>query len=31
MSHIAIQEMIDGEVVEWMERVSSEQYETGRR
>ncbi|MGH7587163.1 MAG: (R)-mandelonitrile lyase [Gemmatimonadota bacterium] len=31
MSHIAIQEMTDGEVVEWMERVSSEQYETGRR
>ena len=27
MSHIAIQEALDGEVVEWMEKVSGEQYE----
>lgn len=26
MTHIAIQEMLDGEVVEWMEQVSDEQY-----
>ncbi len=27
MSHIAIQERVDGEVVEWLEKVSDEQYE----
>ncbi|MDX6695524.1 MAG: hypothetical protein QOF02_3127 [Blastocatellia bacterium] len=26
MSHIAIQEMLDGKNVEWMEKVSDEQY-----
>ncbi|HYY56503.1 MAG TPA: cupin domain-containing protein [Pyrinomonadaceae bacterium] len=28
MSHIAIQEALDGKVVEWMEKVSDEQYLT---
>ena len=27
MTHIAIQEQFDGEVVEWMEKVSDEQYQ----
>jgi len=27
MTHIAIQEKLDGKVVEWMEHVSDEQYE----
>jgi quercetin dioxygenase-like cupin family protein len=27
MTHIAIQEQLDGKVVEWMEQVSDEQYE----
>jgi len=26
MTHIAIQEYLDGKVVEWMEQVSDEQY-----
>jgi quercetin dioxygenase-like cupin family protein len=26
MSHIAIQEALDGKVVEWMEKVSDEHY-----
>lgn len=26
MMHIAIQEALDGKVVEWMEKVSDEQY-----
>ncbi|WP_315821255.1 cupin domain-containing protein [Paraflavitalea speifideaquila] len=26
MTHIAIQENLDGKVVEWMEKVSDEQY-----
>ncbi len=26
MTHIAIQERLDGKVVEWMEKVSDEQY-----
>jgi hypothetical protein len=26
MTHIAIQERLDGKVVEWMEQVSEEQY-----
>ncbi|HMQ59049.1 MAG TPA: cupin domain-containing protein [Flavilitoribacter sp.] len=29
MSHIAIQEELDGEVVTWMEHVSDEQYNPG--
>jgi quercetin dioxygenase-like cupin family protein len=28
MTHIAIQEALDGKVVEWMEKVSDEQYES---
>lgn len=27
MTHVAIQEQLDGKVVDWMERVSDEQYE----
>jgi quercetin dioxygenase-like cupin family protein len=27
MTHIAIQEQLDGKVVEWMEKVSDQQYE----
>ena len=27
MTHIAIQENVDGKVVDWMEHVSDEQYE----
>ena len=27
MTHIAIQEQLDGKVVEWMEQVSDEQYQ----
>ncbi len=30
MTHIAIQEQLNGQVVEWMEKVSDEQY-SGRR
>jgi len=26
MSHIAIQEALDGKVVEWMEKVTDEEY-----
>jgi hypothetical protein len=26
MTHIAIQEKLDGKVVDWMEQVSDEQY-----
>ena len=29
MSHIAIQEALDGKVVEWMEKVSDEEYRAG--
>lgn len=29
MTHIAIQEQLDGKVVEWMEKVSDEQYQSG--
>jgi quercetin dioxygenase-like cupin family protein len=29
MTHIAIQEQLDGRVVEWLENVSDEQYEAG--
>jgi len=28
MTHIAIQENLDGKVVEWMEKVSDEQYQS---
>ncbi|MEG4087488.1 (R)-mandelonitrile lyase [Microcoleus sp. POL10_C6] len=28
MTHIAIQEQLDGKVVDWMEQVSDEQYQT---
>jgi hypothetical protein len=27
MTHIAIQEQLDGKVVDWMEQVSDEQYQ----
>jgi hypothetical protein len=30
MTHIAIQEKKDGEVVDWMEKVSDEQYRVGK-
>ena len=30
MTHIAIQEKLDGKVVEWMEQVSDEQYSAGK-
>jgi quercetin dioxygenase-like cupin family protein len=29
MTHIAIQEALDGKAVEWMEKVSGEQYQRG--
>jgi quercetin dioxygenase-like cupin family protein len=29
MTHIAIQEALDGKVVEWTEKVSDEQYQAG--
>jgi quercetin dioxygenase-like cupin family protein len=31
MTHIAIQEQLDGKAVEWMEQVSEEQYRAGSR
>jgi quercetin dioxygenase-like cupin family protein len=31
MTHIAIQEQLDGKVVDWMEKVSDEQYEAGSK
>jgi hypothetical protein len=31
MTHIAIQEQLDGTVVEWMEKVSTEQYRRDER
>ena len=31
MTHIAIQEALDGKVVEWMEKVSDEQYQSKSR
>jgi hypothetical protein len=31
MNHIAIQEALDGKVVEWMEHVTDEQYLAGPR
>lgn len=30
MTHIAIQEQLDGKTVDWMEKVSDEQYQGGR-
>src|SRR5271169_4897504 len=30
MTHLAIQEKLDGKVVDWMEQVSDEQYSAGR-
>jgi len=29
MTHIAIQEKLNGKVVDWMEQVTDEQYQTG--
>jgi hypothetical protein len=29
MTHIAIQEKVDGKVVDWLEQVSDEQYQAG--
>jgi quercetin dioxygenase-like cupin family protein len=31
MTHIAIQEQLDGKTVDWMEKVSEEQYHVGRQ
>jgi hypothetical protein len=31
MTHIAIQEALNGTVVEWMEKVTDEQYKLGAR
>ncbi|HET7058383.1 MAG TPA: hypothetical protein VFI05_06590 [Nitrospiraceae bacterium] len=31
MTHIAIVEQLDGKTVEWMEKVSDEQYQAGLR
>jgi hypothetical protein len=31
LTHIAIQERLDGKAVEWMERASDEQYAPGHR
>jgi hypothetical protein len=31
MTHIAIAEALDGKVVNWMEKVSDEQYQAGIR
>ena len=30
MTHIAIQEKLDGKLVNWMEQVSDEQYRAGK-
>jgi hypothetical protein len=30
MTHIAIQEKLDGKVVDWMEQVAGEQYRAGK-
>jgi hypothetical protein len=29
MTHIAIQEALDGKAVDWMEKVTDEQYQAG--
>jgi quercetin dioxygenase-like cupin family protein len=31
MTHIAIQEQLEGKTVDWMEKVSDEQYQGGRQ
>jgi len=31
MTHIAIQERLDGKTADWMEKVSDEQYQAGLR
>jgi quercetin dioxygenase-like cupin family protein len=31
MKHIAIQEALDGKVVDWMELVTEEQYRTSKK
>jgi hypothetical protein len=31
MTHIAIQEALDGKVVDWMEHVTDKQYRLGKR
>ena len=31
MTHIALQENLNGKVVDWMEHVSDEEYWSGRR
>jgi hypothetical protein len=31
MTHIAIQEQLDGKTVDWMEKVSDEQYQGSRK
>ncbi len=31
MTHIAIQEMLDGKMVDWMEQVTDQQYGAGRK
>jgi hypothetical protein len=31
MTHIAIQEKLDGKVVEWLEHVTEEQYRSGEK
>jgi hypothetical protein len=30
MTHIAMQEQLDGKTVDWMEKVSDEQYQVAR-
>jgi len=30
MTHIAVQEALDGKVVDWMEKVSDEQYQAAQ-
>jgi hypothetical protein len=31
MTHIAIQEQLDNKTADWMEKVSEEQYQSGRK
>ena len=31
MTHIAIQEQLNGKAVDWMEKVSDEQYQAGAK
>jgi hypothetical protein len=31
MTHIAIQEQLDGKTADWMEKVSDEQYQKGQQ